>query len=229
LEARTGDVMTAPASDFEPSRLQRVVETIAISSDDAAELVDGYRASFSRKHGRAPDLFEDKGRIAAKIVGRYSRLAAASGVATAMPGVVPGVGTAVAAVGGTFADLAASTKLQVDMCMCLVQVYRVELGNEEKKHLAFVLALAGSVEQIASNGGRAAFAKVAEKLVFKYLSGPTLVTVKQLFGKVAINFTQKAAAKAIPLGVGAAFSGSTNYVLTAVVGKIATAVLEKDV
>lgn len=221
-------MVTVPADAYETSMLQRVVETIAISADDAAGLVDSYRTSFSSEHGRAPSSTEDKKRMAVKIIGRYSRLAAASGVATSLPAVIPGIGTAVAAVGGSFADLAASTKLQVDMCRCLVEVYRVELGNEEKKHLAFVLALAGSAEQIASKGGKAAVAKVAEKLVFKYLSGPTLVTVKQLFGKVAINFTQKAAAKAVPLGVGAAFSGSTNYVLTTVVGKIATAVLEKD-
>ena len=36
-------------------------------------------------------------------------------------------------------------------------------------------------------------------------------------------------AKAIPAGVGVAFSNSTNYVLTTVVGKVAVAVLAKSV
>lgn len=216
-------------NDSQPSKLQRVVETVAISPIDARTLVDGFRAAFQSKYGYVPDSLEDQRRIAKKIVTRYSALAAASGAASALPGVIPGVGTAVAAVGGGLADLAASLKLQVDMCMCLVEVYRVDIGAEDKRHLAFILALAGSVEQMATNGGKAAAAKVAEKLVYKYLRGPTLQTIKQLFGKVTLNFTQKAAAKAIPLGVGVAFSGSTNYVLTAAVGRIATAVLEKDI
>ncbi|MFB7058283.1 hypothetical protein ACFCXT_34820 [Streptomyces vinaceus] len=71
--------------------------------------------------------------------------------------------------------------------------------------------------------------EIAEKLVYQYLRGPALVTIKQSFKRVSITFTQKATAKAIPTGVGVAFSRSTNYVLTTVVGKVAVAVLAKDV
>ncbi|NED82543.1 hypothetical protein G3I76_20890, partial [Streptomyces sp. SID11233] len=69
--------------------------------------------------------------------------------------VIPGVGTAVAVLGGGITDIAAALKLQIDMCMCLVEVYETELSNEDKKHLAFLLALAGSVEQMASKSGKA--------------------------------------------------------------------------
>ena len=221
--------MSQAPSDVEPTKLQHFVESIAITPVDAEKLVRGYRSSFESKHNRPPETAEDKGRIANKIVGRYAKLSAAAGAATALPGVIPGVGTALAAVGGGLADLAASLKLQIDMCMCLVEVYRSELSGEDKKHLAFVLALAGSVEQMAANGGKIAVEKTAQKLILQYLKGPTLATVKQLFKKAAINFTQKAAAKAVPLGVGVAFSGSTNYVLTTVVGKVTIAVLAKGV
>ena len=95
--------------------------------------------------------------------------------------------------------------------------------------LAFVLALAGSAEQLLANGDRAAVQKIAQKLVYQYLRGPALITIKQLFKRVSITFTQKAMAKAVPLGVGVAFSGTTNYVLTTVVGKVAVAVLAKEV
>jgi hypothetical protein len=215
--------------ETEPSRLQKAVEAIAITPETAAELVGGYRSTFEAKFARAPKSLEDKSRIAAKVISRYSALSAASGAVTALPSVVPGIGTAVAVLGGGLTDIAIALKLQIDMCMCLVEVYEAELNSEDKKHLAFVLALAGSVEQMAAAGGRAAVKKIAEKLVYQYLRGPALITIKQLFKRISITFTQKAMAKAAPIGVGVVFSSGTNYVLTTVVGKVAVAVLAKDV
>ncbi|MFE1248795.1 hypothetical protein [Streptomyces sp. NPDC058735] len=213
----------------EGSRLQKAVETIVMTPAAAAKVVDGYRASFEDKNERKPESLEDKRRIAAKIIGRYSKMSAAAGAVTAAPSVIPGVGTAVAILGGGATDVAVALKLQVDMCMCLVEVFETELSTEDKKHLAFTIALAGSAEQMAAKGGKAAVQKIAQKLVYQYLTGPALVTIKQLFKRVSITFTQKAMAKAIPAGVGVAFSSSTNYVLTRVVGRVAVAVLAKDV
>ncbi|MEH0933574.1 hypothetical protein [Micromonospora psammae] len=221
--------MDHAAGELEPSPIQKAVEAIAITPEAATELVDGYRATFEAKFKRKPESLEDKSRIAEKVIGRYSKLSAAAGVVTAAPSVIPGVGTAVAVLGGGVADLAVALKLQIDMCMCLVEVYEAELSSEDKKHLAFVLALAGSAEQLAANGGKAAVQKIAQKLVYQYLRGPALVTIKQLFKRVSITFTQKAMAKAVPAGIGVVFSGSANYVLTTVVGRVAVAVLAKDV
>ncbi|TFD72728.1 hypothetical protein [Cryobacterium gelidum] len=221
--------MTDTTSELGPSRLQKAVEAIAISPKDAAKLVDGYRRSFRKKFEREPETPADKRRIASKVIDRYSKFAAATGAAAALPGVIPGVGTAVAVIGGGAADIAASLKIQIDMCMCLVDVFTEEMSSEDKKHLAFVLALAGSLEGLATNTGKVAVEKVAQKLVFQYIRGPALVTIKELFKKVGVTFLQKTAAKAIPAGVGVVFSGSTNYVLTTVVGKIAVTVLAKDV
>lgn len=221
--------MNHEVGDVETTRLQKAVESIAISPEAATALVDGYRASFEGRFKRSPETVQDKRRIATKVIGRYAALSAASGAITALPSVIPGVGTAVAIIGGGAADLAVALKLQIDMCMCLVEVFETELTGEDKKHLAFVLALAGSAEQMLAKGGKAAVQKIAQKLVYQYLRGPALVTIKELFKRVSITFTQKAMAKAIPAGVGVALSGTTNYVLTTMVGKVAVAVLAKDV
>ncbi|MER7815508.1 hypothetical protein [Streptomyces sp. NPDC096153] len=221
--------MSNAVDETEGSRLQKAVETIVMTPAAAAKVVDGYRVTFEDKNERKPESLEDKRRIAAKIIGRYSKMSAAAGAVTAAPSVIPGVGTAVAILGGGATDVAVALKLQVDMCMCLVEVFETELSTEDKKHLAFTIALAGSAEQMAAKGGKAAVQKIAQKLVYQYLTGPALVTIKQLFKRVSITFTQKAMAKAIPAGVGVAFSSSTNYVLTRVVGRVAVAVLAKDV
>ncbi|SDL57046.1 hypothetical protein SAMN04488242_2027 [Tessaracoccus oleiagri] len=214
---------------LEPSRLQQAVEAVAISPEDAAKLVDGYRRTFRMKFNREPESLEDKRRLAKRIIGRYATVAAGVGAATAVPGVIPGIGTVVSLLGGGAADAAITIKMQVDMCLCLVELFEAELSGEDKKHLAFVLALGGSLEQLASQGGKQAVQRIAQKLVYQYLKGPLLVTIKQLFKKLSITFTQKAAAKVLPAGIGVAFSGSTNYVLTIVVGNVAVAVLAKDV
>ena len=95
----------------EASRLQKVVEGIAITPEAAATLVGGYRATFEAKFKREPESLEDKRRVANKIVGRYSKLSAAAGAVTAVPSVIPGVGTAVAVLGGGVTDIAAALKL----------------------------------------------------------------------------------------------------------------------
>lgn len=220
------------AEAVEPSRLQRAVEAIAITPAAAWQIVQGYRTSYEHRHGEAVSP-EAKRRIAAKLIRRYAALAAASGAVTALPGVVPGVGTAVSVVGGGVADMAASLKIQIDLSMCLVELYSDGAGDrvmadEDKKHLAFVLALGGSLEQMISRSAKPAIMKMAEKLVVKYLSGATLISVKELFRRFAITFTQRAAAKAVPAGVGVAFAGSANYAMTVVVGKVAVAILSKD-
>ncbi|MET7436242.1 hypothetical protein ACFYQQ_22440 [Streptomyces sp. NPDC005496] len=221
--------MSNAVDETDGSRLQKAVETIVMTPAAAAKVVDGYRVTFEDKNERKAESLEDKRRIAAKIIGRYSKMSAATGAVTAAPSVIPGIGTAVAILGGGATDIAVALKLQVDMCMCLVEVFETELSTEDKKHLAFTIALAGSAEQMASKGGKAAVQKIAQKLVYQYLTGPALVTIKQLFKRASITFTQKAMAKAIPAGVGVAFSSSTNYVLTRVVGRVAVAVLAKDV
>lgn len=58
-------------------------------------------------------------------------------------------------------------------------------------------------------------------MVNQYLTGSTLVAIKESFKKIGITFTQKAAARAIPLGIGVAISSSTNYALTRYVGNVA--------
>ena len=66
-------------------------------------------------------------------------------------------------------------------------------------------------------------------MVNKYLTGATLIAIKELFKKIGIVFTQKAAAKAIPFGIGVLIGGAANYALTKYVGKTAREVFLLDV
>jgi hypothetical protein len=52
----------------------------------------------------------------------------------------------------------------------------------------------------------------------EYLKGSTLTAVKEIFKRVGITFTQKAAVKAIPFGVGVVIGFTANKGLTWYVG-----------
>lgn len=203
----------------------RAIQAIAMPPQDVESLVNQYRSRFEKRAE-----LDDEARLECgqAIVRRFSKLAASAGAATALAGVVPGIGTAVALLGGTATDLAVTLKWQVDMCACLIHLYGYDLGNPEAQHLVFALAFLGALE----NAGQGAAVKLGSKAGVKalrgLLKGPALVFVKELLKKVGITFTRKALEKAIPFGVGVVVGGSSNYLLTRFIGGRAIAHLELD-
>ena len=210
------------------SSLMKMVEAIAISPQDARAVVEQYETQAKKSQPGANNKSIQKA-VTDKIIQRYSKLAATSGAATAMPGVIPGVGTAVAILGGGLADVTVCMKLQIDMTMCLAVAINKGLSNEDAKHMSFIIALAGSLEQMGKAGVTQVASKAGVKMVNKYLTGATLIAIKELFKKIGIVFTQKAAAKAIPFGIGVLIGGAANYALTKYVGKTAREVFLLDV
>lgn len=202
------------------SSLMKMVEAIAISPEDARELVEQYQ---NQARSASPSAAEQKVQdvVVDKIISRYSKLAATSGAATALPGVIPGIGTAVSAVGGGLADISVCMKLQIDMTMCLAVAINGKLSNEDAKHMSYIIALYGSLEQMGSSSATKIASQAGVRMVKQYLKGPTLQIIKELFAKIGISFTQKAAAKVIPFGIGVIVGGTANYALTNYVGKTA--------
>jgi uncharacterized protein (DUF697 family) len=218
---------TTPPGDG--SRLLKAVEAIAITPSDAEMLVNQYWIQSKKKHPN--DRYNDhQERVAKKIVKRYARLSALVGGGTALAGVVPGIGTAVALFGGAATDVAIGMKLQVDMCMCLAENFGYDLTSEDAKHLSFLIAAGGALEQAGSEGAIRVGSKAGVKLLKEHLKGATLVAVKEAFKKVGVTFTRKSLEKAIPFGIGVAIGGSANYGLTRYVGREATTwfVIDRD-
>jgi hypothetical protein len=82
-----------------------------------------------------------------------------------------------------------------------------------------LIALFGTIEQTGSKVTTRIASKAGVNIVYQYIKGRTLTTIKELFKKVGVVFTQKAAAKAIPFGIGFVIGASANYALTRYVGK----------
>jgi hypothetical protein len=196
------------------SRILKLVQAAAISPADAGAQVDRFFAQ-ARAEGKA----NERDYVAEQIVNRYARLAATVGGVTALAGIVPGIGTAAAALGGGAADAAASMKLQVDMTMCLATAFGYDLDNEDARNLAFLVAVGGALEKAGEGAAARIATKAGVRLLREYLRGAALQTAKVLFRKVGLVFTRKALEKAIPFGVGVGVGALGNYALTKFVGR----------
>ncbi|WP_122347115.1 hypothetical protein, partial [Pseudomonas coronafaciens] len=177
--------------DDNSSALMKMVEAIAITPADARELVAQYEVQVRQAKPNVADA-ELRALLTDKIISRYAKMAATSGGATSLAGIIPGVGTAIAAVGGGLADVSLCMKFQIDMTMCLGIAINNKMTNEDAKHMSFVIALSGSLEQMATKNATSAASKAALKMVNEHLKGATLETIKQLFKQVGINFTKTA-------------------------------------
>lgn len=214
-------------SENNGSSLMKMVEAIAISPQDARVVAQQYQAQARQSRPEFSDAAIQK-LVINKIIRRYSKLAATTGAATALPSVIPGVGTAVSMIGGGLMDVTVCMKLQIDMTMCLGMAINDGMSNEDAKHISYIIALYGSLEQMGSAGATKIASKAGVRMIHQYLTGPTLVVIKELFKKFGIQFTQKAAIKSIPFGVGSIIGGGANYVLTRYVGKAACGVFYLD-
>ena len=208
--------MIEPSED-RGSRLLGIVEGIAISPKDATAIAKQYIDQSKSKSPNEPE-WEHQLRVADQIIKRYSHLAAMVGGATGLSGVIPGLGTAVAAVGGATADTAVCMKFQVDMCMCLAAAFDYDLTSEDVRHLVFLIAVTGGLQHAGVDVGARLGSKAGVRMLRQYLKGATLQTIKRLFSRVGVTFTRKAVEKAIPLGIGVVVGGGANYGLTRYVG-----------
>lgn len=199
-------------------QLLDVMKAISISAEDAKALVDSYRRQFKEcQTDKAAAACRDS--IAKAIVKRYAKLAAIAGGASALPGIIPGLGTAIAMMGGGSADLTICLKLQVDMCMCLAECYDHDLASEDAKHLSILLAVFGAAETMGEAAAIKLGSRAGVAVLRRHLRGGTLLAIKRGISLVGVKFTRKALEKGMPFGVGVAAGASLNYGVTRYVGR----------
>jgi uncharacterized protein (DUF697 family) len=204
--------------DLDKPRLLKAIELILADPADikreAQKLSHRYEAKYSSQKSEE----EVREMVAKKIISNYSYFAAFTGGATALTGVVPGLGTVIATFGGAAADTALMMKYQIEMVMALAVVYGHDIEIEEERRLCLVVAGLGAISEPAKQGGKNAGSKAFVSMVREHLKGGTLVAVKEVFKKVGITFTRKGLEKAIPFGVGVVIGATTNKGLTLYVG-----------
>jgi hypothetical protein len=215
--ARDPDDDKKPSKDDKPVLLKAIELILAKPENIRAEalhVLDKYRKRYTN------DRTEDDIRelAADKIISNYSYYTAFSGGATALAGVIPGLGTAIATFGGVTADTALCMKFQIEMVMALATIYDHDIRLDEEQRLCFIIAALGTLNEAAKEGAKELGSKAFVAMARQYLKGATLTAVKELFKRVGIPFTRKALEKAAPFGIGVIISFSANKGLTWYVG-----------
>ena len=206
-----------PAGD-DGARFLRAVEIIAINPQDAKDIARKYILQCKQKF---QNLSEDdiQERVADKIIQRYVNLCTASGGVTALSSIIPGLGTALAMVGGGLADGVVCMKFQVDMCLCLAETFGYDINDADAKHISFYIASGGALNKAGQEVGIQLGTKMGVRLLRQYLKGAILQSIKELFKRLGIIFTRKALEKALPFGIGVVVGASANRAMTRYVGK----------
>ena len=170
---------------------------------------------------RSKTMNEDalKEKVADKLITSYSTKAGLSGGATALIGVVPGLGTALELFGGATADMALCLKYQVEMSMALADLYGQDIESEADRKRYFIIAGLSTLNMETLKQGSEQAGKLFTKLLERYLREATFDTVRILFRKLSITLSKKMLQKAIPFGIGAVIGFSSNKTLTWLVGR----------
>lgn len=209
--------------DQQGRRLLSAVERIIEDIDALVARVERMR----READLAPGEHDDVrvGALAKKIVSSYSNRSAVSGGLTALPALLPGVGTVTALVGGALADVALMLKFEVEMALSLTHLYGFDVRQERERQLAFLLA---SVSTYEASSGRNFFVDVAAAettAIWNYAPRQVSKLLLTAFGRIALVGLSKGLVKAVPF-VGIAVGASVNKLLTGRVGQRCTSELQ---
>jgi uncharacterized protein (DUF697 family) len=201
--------------DEQGKKLLTAVERILASSADVRAVVNECQARVKTK---AETLKGDSLReaTAQELVRHYSNRAAIAGGASALPALVPGWGSLVAALGGTLAELTLLLKWEVEMALALSHLYGFDIDQPAERQLAFLAASVGTYDAT----GKSFFGDVVRlegTAIWNYAPRRVARWVVQALAVLAAMYVWRGFIKAVPV-IGIVVGGSLNKVLTMKVG-----------
>lgn len=144
--------MSKSSKSIDGGRLLELVQSAVIEPSRVRDIVQKYREP--ERASSQPASTEVEARtVGTKLIDRYSKYAAMTGGASALSGLVPGIGTIIAATGDALADAATCMKLQVDMTMCIACAFDYDLHDEDTRRLAYLIAAGGAIEKFGGDPG----------------------------------------------------------------------------
>jgi uncharacterized protein (DUF697 family) len=203
-------------------QLLSAVERLVEDCDDLIAHVETLKSAKASE----PDEQERIDSIARQIIEDYSRRAAISGGVTAMPGLLPGGGSALALIGGVLADMTFVLKYEVEMILCLTYLYGHDIRDEKERWLAYVLAGIRTHEMQDRNNYLADVLEVQLDALPKYTPRELFKLAATVMGKIALLSVGRGFVKALPF-VGIVVSASTNKFMTTSLGWWVVEALER--
>lgn len=208
-------------------KLLQAVDILLAKPRDVHKFASDVKRKIQAKNPEA-DAESIRKLSADKVVQHYANLTAISGGATALSGVVPGLGSVLVMLGGAATDVALCIKFQVEMTMALAVLFERDISTQEEQRACKLIGGLGLLAEQAKEGGRVIGTRMFVGLVRRYLKGATLSLIKELFARIGLRFTRTALVKGIPFGVGVVIGAGANKALTTLVGKRVFAYLDAE-
>src|SRR3954452_7875856 len=215
----------------------KVLDELAVRLSDqteqAIELVVRTRAaaiqaSVEVERLQNPQLTDRE--LADHLVHEKTKVAAAAGAVTALPGAVPGAGTAVE-IAAAIADSAALVYNQVTMIIAVAFCYGRDLHDYEARKLD-VLLIYGMLAGLAVPAGKTVDV-LGERVTLGVLPREAVGKVNRRIGAEVVRRLGRRRARVIlgreiPFGIGVAIGSGANYMVTRKVGRLAIKYFEME-
>lgn len=205
--------------DVRGRRLQTAVERIL--ADDTKLIARSNEAMKAAKALRLGDEDATIAAAAAEIVKSSANRSALAGGVTALPALVPGIGSIIAATGGALADMALVLKVEVEMALVLTHLHGFDITDEHERKLAFLLASISTWEAKSDGNALKDLARIENAAFWTYGPREASKLVALVFARLALLAASKGLVRALPV-VGIAVGTSVNRVLTNRVGERCT-------
>jgi hypothetical protein len=207
------------ASEDKPLIL-RAVEAIVAGPVDIKAVVDECGEKVARRRKTRNLTGDDKTlAVANTVIDRYARTCGRVGSLSAATSIIPGIGTAIALIGATAADLVISMKYQIEMVMALAHLYGRDITTEDEQRLCYAVAGLG----VATQAGLLSFKRFTVEGIKEAVKGLLKTRAKQwliqLFKMIGLRLTQKGLLRVIPFGIGVVLGYSSNKKLTRYIGR----------
>jgi len=201
--------MTDTATDS-GTKLLNAIERL-IDCDDAILAGVQRRVAASR----------DRNEASTRTIAEYSNKTAMVGALAALPGVIPGYGTA-ASVTAFVAQLAYVMKTEVEMCLALAALYGLDIRRRDHRELAFLLAAVTTHEVSSGRFMLRDYGEISAQAIWAYTPREVSKLLVRVLAGIAVAHASRVVGvgllRAVPF-VGVGIGAAMNKVLTRNVGQ----------
>lgn len=216
--------MTAAGNDqaqHAENNAKRVISAVEMLIDSPESL---YRRGWEQKQTHNGNIDA----ACQAIIAQQSNLSAIVGAITAAPAIIPGPGTAMAALGGMLGEVILLLKLETELCMLLSSAHGFDVRLPHERQLAMLLASIGTFQSQHGDDVLLALGITSAEAIWNYAPREVSKLLLRVVGRVLVVGAARNGAKALLLAapfVGMGVGAGMNKVLTARVGKRAHAAL----
>jgi uncharacterized protein (DUF697 family) len=193
-------------------RLLTAVERLLDDPENIIEVVERKQRQLERGGGG------DRDALCGLLIEHYSDRTGLSGGLTALPAVVPGVGTATALSAGALADVALLLKYEVEMALALAHAFGRDITQRAERARALLLASVKVHDDRTEGNFLLDVAEAQAEAVLSYAPRQAAKLTLIVLGRLALAQAGKSFFRALPI-VGVVLGASVNKGLTTRVGR----------